>query len=63
MTEKQKIRAKSAELAMMLFGLMAEPKSGGIPINIDAARLYLKDVFALAKEFEDLILQETPSDL
>jgi hypothetical protein len=63
MTEKQEIRAKSAELAMMLYGLMAEPKLSGNPINIDNARLSLKYVFSLAKDFEEFILQETPLDL
>jgi hypothetical protein len=63
MTEKQEIRAKSAELAMMLYGLMAEPKPSGNPINIDNARRSLKNVFLLAKDFEEFILQETPSDL
>jgi hypothetical protein len=63
MTEKQEIRAKSAELAMMLYGLMAEPKSGGNPIVFDHAKRSLNDVFLLAKEFEDFIVQETPSGL
>jgi hypothetical protein len=50
-------------LAMMLYGLMAEPKLSGNPINLDNARLSLKYVFSLAKDFEEFILQETPLDL
>jgi hypothetical protein len=61
MTDKQEIRAKSAELAMMLYGLMAEPKSGGNPIVFDHAIRSLDEVFRLAKIFEDFILQENPS--
>jgi hypothetical protein len=61
MTDKQEIRAKSAELAMMLYGLMAEQKSGGNPIEFDHAIRSLDEVFRLAKIFEDFILQENPS--
>jgi hypothetical protein len=57
MTDKQEIRAKSAELAMMLFGLMAAPKSGGNPIVVEDARRSLPDVFALAEDFEEFISQ------
>jgi hypothetical protein len=57
MTDKQEIRAKSAELAMMLYELMATPKSGGNPINIEDARRSLPKVFELAKDFEEFISQ------
>jgi hypothetical protein len=60
MTEEQEIRAKSAELAMMLYGLLAEPRQGGNPLHLDNAKRSLETVYSLAKEFEGFILNGAP---
>ncbi|MDR1175366.1 MAG: hypothetical protein LBK83_07860 [Treponema sp.] len=62
MTDRQEIRAKSAELAMMLYGLMGTPKQGVNPIVFDNAERSLKEVFRLAEKFEDFISKEPSSD-
>ena len=64
MTEKQEIRAKSAELAIRLLGIaLGSGTDGGIKRNLmpafikaEAAQTYFDSVTNLAKQFEAFIL-------